>query len=137
MTSPTSVKTRLAALTIVLLMAPVAAATDSEAWTRYQEFVDACQTATSMEQLLPFLPEWRHQRHEASDEDARQSTFERLCKDAKELKDITFVSEEKADAGTVVHMKASWDDFPMKGKVTIVQEDDGLKVEEWMWATGQ
>ncbi len=110
---------------------------DSEAWTVYQGFVEACASATTMEDLLPFLPEWRHMRNEAADEAARKETLGRLCKDAKELAEIAFVSQEGDRDKAILHLKASWDGLPMKGKVTVVREDDGPKVEEWFWATGQ
>ena len=142
MTKPRTRNRRFHARLLTAVMAAgflttAAQAADSKAWELYQEFVAECATASSMEELLPFLPQWRHKRHEASDEADREATFERLCKDARDLENITFISEETKGSKTTLQLKASWGDFPMKGKVTILQEDDSLKVDEWFWATGR
>lgn len=142
MTYPNSKSFRLAVFTLLAFAASVvvtdaARADDSAAWTLFQAFLAECKTATSMEQLLPFLAEWRHQRFEASDDEGRETMFMDLCQDTETTKDISFVSEEAKGDATVLHLKATRNDFPMKGKVTVVREDDGLKVDEWFWATGQ
>ncbi len=139
----TSTKTNLLAglgLAVILAslwLAPATQAAEVEAWTVYKKFVAECQTATSFEPLLPLLPDWRRKRVEAADEASRKETLDRICKDAKDLQDIAFISADEAKAKTVLHLKASWNDSPMKGRVVVVREKDGLKVDEWFWATGQ
>jgi len=119
------------------LLAPTEArAADTEAWQTYQEFVAACHTATSMEELLPFLPKWRKERHAGSDEESRKGTLQRICKDANELQDMAFVDEKNKGKETVLQLTASWEGSPMKGEVTVVREKNGLKIEEWLWVTG-
>ncbi len=113
-------------------------AAGSEGWAVYQEFMTECETATSMTEILPLLPQWRHERYQASDETAREETLERLCKETRDdYTDFSFVSEETSTAKTILHLKAKWDDFSMKGRVTLVREDGDLKIEEWFWATGE
>ncbi len=127
----------LLAMAATAMFTTPARAADSEAWTAYQSFVTKCQSATDMKQLLPWLPEWRHERHEVSDEAGRNETLKQICKNARDLEGISFVSEKIKGANTVLQLKATWNDFPMKAKVTMVREDDGLKVDETFWATGK
>ncbi|MDA8021305.1 MAG: hypothetical protein MPN21_28060 [Thermoanaerobaculia bacterium] len=112
-------------------------ADDSEAWLQYQDFLGACETATSVEELLPFLAEWRLERYEALDEAGRKEMLTRLCRDTETIDDISFDSEEIEGDATTLHLKATWNGLPMKGRVIVVREDDGLKVDEWSWATGE
>lgn len=125
-------------ITALVILTEPARAADSEGWTLYQAFVEECETATSMKSLLPFLPKWRHKRFDKSDETSRQETLHRLCKETRDdYQDITFVSEETSGKKeTILHLKATWQDSPMKGKITLVREGDELKVESWFWATG-
>lgn len=142
MTNTNDKSNRLATLALVAIsagaaMAQSAHATDAEAWTVYETFLAECETATSIESLLPFLPEWRRARIDASDAAGREEALAYECEDTEDLEDIAFVSAEETEAKTVLHLKASWNDFPMKGRVVVVNEDDGLKVDEWFWATGE
>lgn len=127
----------LVAVAAVVTTAAAVRATDTEAWTVYERFIAECEAATSIEPLLPFFPEWRRAQVAAADEAGREETRIRVCKATEDLQDIAFVSAEETDAKTVLHLKASWNDLPMKGRVVVVREDDGLKVDEWSWVTGQ
>ena len=127
----------LAMAAIATLAAP-ASATDSEGWTLYQAFVAECKTSTSMESLLPYLPEWRHKRFQKSDEEGRRKTLDRLCRATRDdYEDIALVKEEPTGGNeTTLFLKATWQGSPMKGKITLVREGDELKVESWLWNTG-
>lgn len=137
MGSTTSRKLALVSMVLTVVLGIEAEAADSEGWTVYQEFVAECQEATSMDTLMPFLPEWRKARYERSDKEARKASFDRMCKDAQDLEEIALVKEEASEAETVLSLKASWNGSPMKGRVVLMREGEDLKVEEWSWATGE
>lgn len=128
---------RIVTTLLVLWLIPApSTAGDPEALAVYRDLLKRCETATSMEELLPILPAWNRERHEASDEASRKAKLERVCGATRDFGEIQFVRDETSATGSVLHLKSTWNDLPMTGKVTIVREDGALKVEEWLWATG-
>jgi len=140
MTLSTARHFRRGAVALLMLTSSTMAAAiaiNVDAWTVYRELVTECETATSMAALLPFLPQWRHERYQAADETSRKEALERICKATRDLEDMALVRQEATDGGTIIHLTASWNGLPMKGKVTLLLEGEALKVEEWTWATGE
>ncbi len=137
---PTSKTFRLAALPFLAiavcpLVTDAARAEDTEAWKFYQQFLAVCKTATSIEPLLPFLPEWENELYKMAKENgnADSNALPKQCESVKKYKNVTYQSEEPEGDDVLLHLKSMWDDLAMDGEITLVREDDGLKVDIWIW----
>jgi len=127
----------VAGLLAGLFLTVAAGAEPSAGFDFYRGFLEKTAAADSLDDILPFMPDWWRDRY-ASDPERGAAALERLRSSSQNLRNVELEKEEASGSGFVLHMKArDPNDLPMKGKVTLVEEGGSLRVEESMWATAQ
>lgn len=110
----------------------------SESFSFYLGYLEKLSQASSLDDVLAYQPGWWQERYAGGDAAAKQAALDRLRSLLVDLEDVKLEKEEAAGAGTVLHMTAhDQNDLPMRGKVTLVEEDGSRRIDESMWASAR
>ena len=101
----------------------------------YLAFVAAAQKATTLEEILPHLSKEYRAMLTAQPKDQKPVWLERM-KDSVNMTEIKITKETVSGSKCALEGTAkSAKGMPLKGKVSMVQEDGAWKLDEQMWST--
>ncbi len=113
----------------------VEAAPEPSPSAAYIAYVAAAQKATSLDELLPRLSKAYQAMLSAQPKEQKGVWLERL-KEAASMTDIKIAKETIAGSKCTLEGTAtSQRGMPLKGKVFLVKEDGGWKLDEEAWST--
>ena len=120
---------------IMCVVSPPARAQAKSPTEAYLAFVAAAQKAKSLDEIVPHLSKDYRAMLSAQANDQKPVWLQRL-KDSADMLDIKITKETvSGDKCTLEGTAKSKKDLPLKGKVFLVKEDGGWKLDEQGWST--
>lgn len=121
---------------VALFLAGAASGADLGGFGFYQEYLRTAAKAEKLSDVADYMPSWWRSRYASADAESQKAAVERLRKIAAHLTDVVLESNESADGGVRLAMKAKdQNGAVMVGDVLLVKEGGKFTVEESKWAT--
>jgi hypothetical protein len=135
MKTPCLYRWLFASALVMLLISSASVAQGQSPSEAYQAYLAAAKKATSLDELLPYLSKEYRAMLTAQPKDQKGVWLKRL-KDTADMADVRIGKETiTGDKCTLEATAKGHSGMPLKGKVFLVKEDGGWKLDEQGWST--